>query len=67
MLVRALAHTAHLWPPIYLAYYSWVHRAAHILKNEENLRVEELRREYRYLLNAPFLKTSINKLSGYHQ
>ena len=49
MLVRALSHTAPLWPPIYLT-YSWVHRAAHILKNEEDLRVEELRREYRYLL-----------------
>lgn len=50
MLVRALAHTAPLWEPIYLT-YSWVHRAAHILKNEENLRVEQLRREYRYLLS----------------
>jgi hypothetical protein len=50
MLVRALAHTAALWEPIYLT-YSWVHRAAHILKNEENLRVEQLRREYRYLLS----------------
>jgi hypothetical protein len=50
MLVRALAHTAPLWEPIYLT-YSWVHKAAHILKNEENLRVEELRREYRYLLS----------------
>jgi hypothetical protein len=50
MLLRALAHTAPLWEPIYLT-YSWVHRAAHILKNEENLRVEELRREYRYLLS----------------
>jgi len=50
MLVRALAHTAPLWEPIYLT-YCWVHRAAHILKNEENLRVEELRREYRYLLS----------------
>ncbi|MDP9409542.1 MAG: hypothetical protein M3P70_03410 [Actinomycetota bacterium] len=49
MLVGALAHTAPLWEPIYLT-YSWVHRAAHILKNEENLRVEDLRREYRYLL-----------------
>jgi hypothetical protein len=50
MLVRALAHTAALWEPIYLTYSSWVHKAAHILKNEEDLRVEELRREYRYLL-----------------
>jgi hypothetical protein len=49
MLVRALAHTAPLWEPIYLT-YSGVHRAAHILKNEEDLRVEELRREYHYLL-----------------
>jgi len=50
MLVRALTHTAPLWEPIYLT-YSWVHRAAHILKNEEDLRVEQLRREYRYLLS----------------
>jgi hypothetical protein len=49
MLVRALAHTAPLWPPIRLV-YSWIHRAAHILANEEDLRVEELRRDYRHLL-----------------
>jgi hypothetical protein len=49
MLVRALVQTAPLWPPIRLA-YSWVHRAAHILKNEEGLCVEELRRDYRQLL-----------------
>jgi hypothetical protein len=49
MLVRALAQTAPLWPPIRLT-YSWVHRAAHILKNEEDLRVEQLRRDYRQLL-----------------
>ena len=49
MLVRALAQTAPLWPPIRLA-YSWVHRAAHGLSNEEGLRVEELRRDYRHLL-----------------
>ena len=47
--MRALAQTASLWAPIYLT-YSWVHRAAHILANEEDLRVEQLRREYRYLL-----------------
>lgn len=47
--MRALSHTAPLWEPIYLT-YSWIHRAAHILKNEEDLRVEELRREYRRLL-----------------
>ncbi len=49
MLLRALAQTASLWPPIRLS-YSWVHRAAHILASEEGLRVEELRRDYRYLL-----------------
>lgn len=48
--MRALAQTAPLWPPIRLS-YSWVHRAAYILKNEEDLRVEQLRREYRYLLS----------------
>lgn len=50
MLARALAQTSKLWEPIYLT-YCWVHKAAHILKNEEDLRVEELRRAYRYLLS----------------
>lgn len=50
MLLRALAQTASLWPPVRLA-YSWVHRAAHILADEEDLRVEELRRNYRRLLS----------------
>jgi hypothetical protein len=49
MLVRALAQTTLLWPPICLT-YSWVHRTAYILKNEDNLSVEELRRGYRRLL-----------------
>ena len=40
----------HCGPPIRLC-YSWVHRAARILKNEEGLRVEELRRNYRRLLS----------------
>ena len=47
--MRALTQTAPLWPPIRLS-YSWVHRAAHILSNEESLRVERLRRDYRHLL-----------------
>jgi hypothetical protein len=50
LLGRGLAETAALWPPIRLC-YSWVHRAAHILANEEGLRVEELRRDYRRLLS----------------
>ena len=49
MLLRTLAQTAPLWPPIRLS-YSWVHRAAHILSNEESLRVEQSRRDYRHLL-----------------
>ena len=39
-----------MWPPIRLS-YRWVHRAAHILANEQGLRVEELRRDYRHLLS----------------
>jgi hypothetical protein len=50
MLVRALAHTAPLWPPVRLTYW-WVHRAAHILAGEEDFCVEELRRSYRRLLS----------------
>ena len=36
MLLRALTQTSQLWEPIYLTYSSWVHRAAHILKNQED-------------------------------
>ena len=51
---RGLQQTARMWAEIRLC-YSWVHRAAHILSkhilsNEEGLRVEELRRDYRRLL-----------------
>src|SRR5829696_4965236 len=49
MLIRALLQTSPLWEPIRLV-YSWVHRAAHVLSNEEALRVEQLRRDYRHLL-----------------
>jgi|SRR5215208_839976 len=49
MLIRALLQTSPLWEPIRLV-YSWVHRAAHVLSNEEDLRVEQLRRDYRHLL-----------------
>ena len=38
-----------MWAGIRLC-YSWVHRAARILKNEGGWRVEELRRDYRSLL-----------------
>ena len=39
-----------MWPPIRLS-YGWVHQAAHILTNEQGLRIEELRRGYRHLLS----------------
>jgi hypothetical protein len=39
-----------MWPPIRLL-YSWVHRAAHILANKQDLGIEELRRDYRHLLS----------------
>ena len=38
-----------MWAEIRLC-YSWVHQAARILKNEEDLPIEELRRDYRRLL-----------------
>jgi hypothetical protein len=64
MLVRALTQTASLWEPIYLT-YSWVHRAAHILSNEEDLRVEQLRRAYRYLLSEmSSQREEVGALSG---
>lgn len=64
MLIRALLQTAPLWPPIRLC-YSWVHRAAHILANEERLRVEELRRDYRKLLREMSIrKEEAGALSG---
>jgi hypothetical protein len=39
-----------MWAEIRLC-YSWVHRAASILKNEGGRRVEEVRRDYRRLLS----------------
>jgi hypothetical protein len=39
-----------MWAEIRLC-YSWVHRAARILKNEGGRRVEEVRRDYRRLLS----------------
>src|SRR5438093_1262216 len=49
LLSRGLKETASLWPDIRIA-YTWVHRAAHLLSNEEGLNVWELRRAYRELL-----------------
>ena len=49
ILAAGLAKTAACWPDIQRA-YAWVHRAAHLLRNEEGHDVFDLRREYRGLL-----------------
>lgn len=53
-----------MWAPIRLC-YSWVHRAAHILANEGDRSVEELRRDYRSLLSEMSVrKEEAGVLSG---
>jgi hypothetical protein len=49
LLQRGLAATAHLWPEIHLA-YRWVHQAAHLLANHDNVGLFDLRRTYRVRL-----------------
>jgi hypothetical protein len=49
LLLRGLSKTASLWPQIRSA-YEWIHKAAHLLSNEEGLSIFELRRAYRGLL-----------------
>jgi hypothetical protein len=49
LLARGLTATAASWPAIRLA-YGWVHRAAHLLGQAEEQRVELRRRDYRALL-----------------
>jgi hypothetical protein len=53
-------------PEIRIAYYSWVHRIAHILANEEDSPLEEVRRAYRALLAQmlPFRREVGNTLEG---
>jgi hypothetical protein len=64
LIERGLAETAPLWPPIRLC-YSWVHQAARILANEEDRRVEDLRRDYRRLLcEMSSRKEEAGNLSG---
>jgi hypothetical protein len=41
LLARGLQATLLLWPPIVLA-FGWVHRAAHILNNEEGSTATEV-------------------------
>ena len=49
LLARGLQATASLWPLLTLA-YGWVHQAAHILANHEELTGEQVRAQYEQLL-----------------
>ena len=49
VLQRGLTRTAELWPEIRTA-YGWIHQAAHLLSNHDDLDVFVLRRAYRTLL-----------------
>jgi hypothetical protein len=49
ILQRGLDRTAPLWPAIRTA-YQWVHRAAHLLGNDDDRNLFDLRRAYRTLL-----------------
>jgi hypothetical protein len=50
LLARGLQATLLLWPPIVLA-FGWVHRAAHILNNEEGDTATEVQGRYQVLLD----------------
>jgi hypothetical protein len=49
LLGRGLSRTADLWPTVETA-YGWVHRAAHLLANHEELDGDGVRRRYEALL-----------------
>jgi hypothetical protein len=49
LLARGLTTTAELWPDLRLT-YGWIHRAAHLLANREDLSSTEVRRAYADLL-----------------
>jgi hypothetical protein len=51
LLKRGLADTAALWPDVYVG-YSWVHRAAHILSNQEQREALTVQRRLGGLLGA---------------
>jgi hypothetical protein len=48
-LSKGLTHTASLWSDVKQG-YAWVHRAAHILSNEEKLSAAQVRHLYEHLL-----------------
>lgn len=49
LLTKGLTQTASLWPGVKQG-YTWVHRAAHLLSNEENQTTAEVRQAYEDLL-----------------
>jgi hypothetical protein len=51
MVSQALAQTESRWPPIALA-YTWVHQAATILENKENLKGDAVRDQLQSLLTT---------------
>jgi hypothetical protein len=57
LLTKGLTETASLWSDIKLG-YAWVHRAAHVLANDEKLSAIQVRHDYEQLLTemeqAPF-------------
>ena len=48
-LTKGLTETAALWPDVEQG-YAWVHRAAHLLSNDDNLSASEIRQTYETLL-----------------
>ncbi|GCE17319.1 hypothetical protein KDK_11190 [Dictyobacter kobayashii] len=48
-LTKGLTETAALWPDVEQG-YAWVHRAAHLLSNDDNLSASEIRQTYGTLL-----------------
>ncbi len=63
LLARGLEATSPLWPPLKLA-YGWVHQAAHILANHDNLPGEQVRAQYQELLQRlDAQKTEVASLS----
>src|SRR5947209_7252173 len=49
-LTKGLTETASSWSDVEQG-YTWVHRAAHILSNEEKLSAAQVRRDYEHLLS----------------
>lgn len=64
LLLKALQATAALWPPLARA-YTWVHRAAHVLGNAEQLTGAQVRLRYQRVLDdMQTHQTTLGSLSG---